>query len=158
MPQLSTRPRDRMGVYKNLQQVPHRHRLCEYEDVYAQRDVWEEYLDWYLVPPRNSESKQNQADRSFRKWSAFMNEERDCHYALATPSDVEQWSQCLLTEYAPEYAQTNWAQIERFYTWLQTHTEHPHVYQPFWMAAADLTSAAHEIWNIKVTRHWEVTE
>ena len=158
MPQLSAYPQNGMGVYKDLHQVPDRHRLREYEDIYTGRDAWEEYLDWYLVPPRDSESKQNQADRSFRKWSTFVDKERDRHYALATPSDVEQWSQRLLAEYAPGYAYTNWAQIERFYTWLQNHTDHPHVYQPFWMAAADFDSKAHEIWTIKVTRHWEVMD
>ncbi len=143
-----------MGVYKNIHQVPDHHRLEEHETAYVDKDVWEDYLDWYLVPPRNSESKREQANRSFRLWNSFM-QERGRHYALADPSDVEVWSQRLLDEYAPGYAYTNWAQIERFYSWLQTNPDYIHVYQPFWMAAANRTEAADELWNIKVTRHWE---
>lgn len=157
MSALSALPQDRMGVYKDLREVPSHHRLEHHESAYEHKDPWQEYLDDYLVPPRNSKSKRQQCNRSFRYWVSFM-DDRGQHYALATPSDVEAWSKQLLDEYAPGYAYTNWAQIERFYTWMQMHPEHSHVYQPFWMAAADLESASHELWAIKVTRHWEVQD
>lgn len=154
MGELPTLPHARMGVYKDFREVPDHHRLERHESAYADEDVWGDYLEWYLVPPRDSEAKRKQADRSFRKWASFM-EERGKHYAVATPTDVERWSHRLLNEHTPGYAYTNWSYIERFYSWLQTHPDHPHVYHPFWMAATDHSSAAHELWSIKVTRHWE---
>jgi len=62
--------------------------------------------------------------------------EREAHHALAAPNDVEAWSSGL-DVFQPRHAHRYWRRIRRFYDWLQWHTEHPHVYTPVLMAAAE---------------------
>ena len=153
-PQMATTPEHRMGVYKCLEDVPNHYRLKNYEAEYTEKDPWDAYLDDYITPPRDSERKQEQADRSFKKWSGHM-EAREAHYALASPDDVEAWAYSLTGEYSIGYASTNWEQIERFYSWLMWHSDYPHRYHPFLMAAAR-EGAASDIWWEKISRSIEV--
>lgn len=157
MPQLSSYPDDRMGVYKRPEEIPEHHQLGTFSEFYQERTPWEAYLASYLVPPCDSESKEKQAERAFRKWNAVV-AEHDRHYALCELSDVETWSASLLADHATGYAISIWSQIDRFYNWLLTHPDHPHTYQPFRMAAARTGSAAHEIWTRSIITHWEVRE
>lgn len=151
---MATVPERRMGVYKRLEDVPDRYRLENYEAEYEKKDPWETYLDDYITAPRDSQRKQEQADRSFEKWSTHM-EPRETHYALASPDDVEAWAYSLTGEYSIGYALTNWEQIERFYSWLMWHSDHPHRYHPFLMAAAR-EGAASNIWWEKISQTMEV--
>lgn len=153
-PQMATTPEHRMGVYKCLEDVPDRYRLENYKAEYRKQCPWEAYLEDYVTPPRDSVRKQEQADRSFKKWSDHM-EGRKGHYALASPDDAEAWAYSLIGEYSIGYASTNWEQIERFYSWLMWHPDHPHRYQPFLMAAAREGTAS-EIWWEKLSQSMEV--
>lgn len=44
---------------------------------------------------------------------------------------------------------THWAKLEHFYEWLRWHTDHPHVYNPLLMAAAN-REAAGTVWKTKM--------
>ncbi len=80
--------------------------------------------------------------------------DRGRHHALATPENVEAWCAALLDRMKPPSAYQNyWTKLERFYTWLHSHTEHPHVYHSFRMAAAGYPNAG-AIWEAKIGT-WE---
>ena len=136
---------DRMGVYKRLNEVPDRYRLYHHASAYEGRDVWNEFLTNHLYPDNDiPETKQRFGNR----WKDHMSER---HHALATPEDVEAYSETLLDQYSVHTAAQYWTNIERFYGWLQEHTEHPHLYHPFLMAA-DEYEASSRIWEQKVGR------
>lgn len=151
MVEMSIDPNDRMGVFKEIDEVPTRYRFHQFSNRYDGQDVWEEYLEYYLSTRGDSSSKRNRADRAIRRWKSLMNDV-DRHYALAHPRDIEKFSTVLLREYEPNYGyDCYWSQIERLYTWLLWHRDHPHRYHPFWMAAAKF-EASSEMWNVKMLR------
>jgi hypothetical protein len=144
-------PQDRMGVYARLDEVPDRHRLGNYIDAYAGRDVWGEWVD---SQGEISDALVDNLRRANDSWSAFVTD-RGRHPALAQPSDVVAWSAVLLD--ANRSVRTAyrryWVQVEKFYTWLQNHVDYPHVYHPFWMAVVeDRDGATGEIWDEKTAR------
>lgn len=152
MKQKSLDPTDRMGVYKRFEDVPQHRRLSLFSDEYAGRDVWQEFCEASEYDQGESDQFRQEVDRAGRRWKSFM-DERDRHHALASPDDVEAWSQHLLQnlDFTPRHALSYWGRINRFYDWLMWHTEHPHVYNPVLMAAAD-GEAAGEIWAVKADR------
>ena len=144
-------PRDRMGVYKRLSDVPDRYRLHHHANAYEGRDVWNEFLTEHLFPRFDSDRFKEDARRAGRYWKEHM-AERGRHHALATPDDVETWMADLLDRLKLKTAYNSyWVRVERFYYWLQWHTEHPHTHHPVLMAAAD-GGAAGEVWDEKMAR------
>ncbi|MFB6310160.1 MAG: hypothetical protein ABEH64_03145 [Salinirussus sp.] len=142
-------PDKRMGVYTRLEDVPDRYRLYHHEAAYAERDVWEEYLTEYFLDTFGTDYTEQYARRAGRDWKEHMTE-RGRHHALATPEDVDTWCTALVDRMKPRSAYQNyWTKLERFYSWLQTHTDHPHVYHPVLMAAAEYPAAG-QIWDIKI--------
>ena len=138
---------DRMGVYKRLDDVPDRYQLQTFASAYDGRDVWNEFLTNHLYQDDDIPD----AKRRFgRRWKEHMSEQGR-HHALATSEDVETYSVSLLDQYSVYTAAEYWTNIERFYGWLQEHTEHPHLYHPFLMAA-DEYEASGQIWDQKVGR------
>lgn len=151
MGSLSTDPHDRMGVYQSIDHVPGRHRLKQFRSDYRSRDVWVEYLGHLNSRRGNSKRKREQAKRAYENWSQFT-DRLGYHYALATPSIIDEWCTELLEAYSPQYACSGyWAVIKRFYDWLMWHADHPHYYQPFLQAASEYTSAE-RLWEIYVSR------
>lgn len=146
----SKNPENRIGVYKSIDEVPVRYRLKQFSDRYRGEDVWQEFLS-RLFEMHSSERFKKGAKRAGRRWKNHM-QNRERHHALATPQDVESWSQVLLEEFGLNTAYNSyWIRIERFYSWLQRHTEHPHVYHPPRMAASNY-DASHTIWQEKIRR------
>lgn len=147
----SSDPMDRMGVYKRLSDVPDRYRLHHHAAAYDGRDVWAEFLTEYMFPRYDSDRFKEDAQRAGRYWKEHM---ADCgrHHALATPADVEVWM-AHLTEHLQLKTAYNsyWVRVERFYWWLQWHTEHPHAYHPVLMAANEGESAG-TVWEEKMAR------
>jgi hypothetical protein len=138
-----------MGVYKRLAQVPDRYRLSRYTDTYERRDIWAEYVD-EAIPDDRGKRFMDDTERIERRWKAHM-ESRGRHHALATPADVEQWCVWLVTEFSIGHAyEPYWCRVEKFYEYLYWHTDHPHVYNPFFMAAAE-HPAAGQIWEEKTS-------
>ena len=147
----STDPMDRMGVYKRLDEVPDHRRLQQHAEAYADRDVWTTFLTEYLFERFDSDRFKEDARRAGRYWKEHM-AERGRHHALATPADVETWMAALTDRMKLKTAYNQyWVRIERFYWWLQRHTDHPHSYQPVLMAAAE-GGAAGDIWAEKLSR------
>ena len=148
---VSTDPAERLGVYKSLDDVPDRYRLRNHTATYDARDVWDEFLTDHLFQTYNSERFKEDAIRAGRYWKEHM-DARGRHHALATPADVEAWMSDLLDRVKVKTAYNSyWVRVERFYSWLQWHTEHPHVYNPVLMAAAD-GDASQTVWDEKMAR------
>ncbi len=127
--------RNRLGIYKHIEDVPYRSRLERFETQYEQVDVWGSF-----VASQDSSFDSDHYQATFRKAGVAFKSHmrtRGRHHALARPDDIESWlcelaeTRTLGTVYA-EY----WVRVEEFYTWLMRHTAYPHVYNPVWMAAA----------------------
>lgn len=147
--ELSNDPRNRLGVYKRLEEVPPRYRLRQHADVYRGEDVWETFLEDHLFPRYPKDRYRQDTRRAGRLWKSHM-DDRGRHHALATPEDVDQWCQSLLDQRNVKTVYNHyWVRLERFYDWLLTRTDHPHVYHPFLMAAAEYETAS-RIWEAKV--------
>lgn len=140
-------PLDRLGVFKQLSDVPDRRRFHQYARSYEGTDTWATYRSKHELSDRMSE----EWERFSRRWKAHM-DERGRHHALARPDDVETWSANLLARFSRDRAYQHWNVIEGFYEWLKCHTEHPHSYNPFHMAASEPESAAREIWTRKMEK------
>lgn len=145
-PTKSLDPAARLGVYKRLDDVPDRYRLAQYADSYEGRDVWREFCEEHEYDQGDSRDFRRKVDRAGNHWCGFMENRR--HHALATPSDVDAWSEQLLDEFTHSTAYKYWIRVEHFYRWLQWHTEHPHVYHPVLMAVITHDAAA-EVWERK---------
>ncbi|WP_123538189.1 hypothetical protein [Halosimplex salinum] len=140
-----------MGIYKRLSAVPDHLRLREHADAYAGRDVWSTFLSEYLFQRFDSDRFKEDARRAGRYWKEHM-AERGRHHALATPADVEAWMVALTNRMQLETAYNQyWVRVERFYWWLQRHTDHPHAYHPVLMAAAS-GGVAGDVWEEKLSR------
>lgn len=156
---LSTDVRDRMGIYKRLADVPDKYRLHHHAGAYDGRDVWAEY------ERAKTETFDTKATRDrYEKAGRYLREHMEGegrHHALADPEHVEAFlvalrdgeigrqgtKRRLQTVYF-EYYQP----VEQFYTWLQWHTDHPHVYHPVLMAVA-AGGFASEVWERKVAQN-----
>lgn len=136
-----------MGVYNRLEEVPDKLRLECHRDEYSGRDVWEEFA----IEQREKYTSKLFAEvdaRAEREWKAHM-VVRGRHHALATPEDVDLWCRALLVKCAVATVHNPyWVRLEAFYSWLQNHVEHPHVYHPVLMAAANYETAE-TIWEEK---------
>jgi hypothetical protein len=147
-----------MGVYKALSEVPYRYRLASHSAAYEGRDVWQEFCEQYEYAQGDHERYEEEVDRAGDCWQEFM-DDRGRHHALATPDDVEGWLVDLRREGPPSLRRLHdyWLRVDRFYDWLMWHTEHPHVYNPLLIAAADggLTG---EVWECKAEQTREARE
>lgn len=153
MARMTTDPGKRAGVYKHLDDVPDRYRLYHHASAYDGRDVWEEYLTEYFFENFGTDYTRKYTRRAGKDWKKLMSG-RGRHHALATPEDVEAWCMALLDRMQiPSLYRNYWTKLERFFTWLHSHTEHPHVYHPFRMAAAEYPNAA-SVWEEKIGS-WE---
>lgn len=152
MKDLSTNPKDRLGVYKRIEQVPEHHRLRQYTEEYLGRNVWTEYVEETDLFERYHSARYERATiRAVNGWKAHV-EARGRQYALATPEDVNTWCATLLDRrnQTTVYNQY-WTRLAAFYDWLRWHTKHPHTYDPFLMAAHEYAeSAAGRVWDAKI--------
>ena len=140
-------PHDRLGVFKGLSDVPNSRRFHQYASAYEGQDTWASYRATVELGERMSE----EWARFSRRWKDHM-DERGRHHALARPNDVEEWSVWMLDSFSVDRAYQHWNVIEGFYDWLKWHTEHPHTYNPFHMAAVEPESRTREIWTRKIEK------
>lgn len=147
----SPNPNKRMGIFKELEEVPERYRFHQYSGSYQGKDTYEEFLDEKLLPqyPDATDKHYRSIHRAGEEWKAHM-EEQGRHHALATPKDVEEWVEKLIEDITvgTTYAHY-WVRIYGFYSWLQTHPHHPHAYHPVLMAVAKYPNSL-EVWNYKM--------
>jgi hypothetical protein len=138
-------------VYKQLDQVPSKRRFERFAEEYGGRDVFSEFLTEHLFEKYDSERFVENCRLAERRWKTHM-EQRGRHHALARPVDVDTWMSDLLDRVNLETAyNTYWTKLERFYSWLQLHPGHPHVYNPVLMAAGTY-EAAEIVWEEKLSR------
>ena len=146
MPDTRT-PDDRLGVFKELSDVPDSRRFYQFEAAYEGQDTWFDYRDRHELSERMSYEWGLYSDR----WKSHM-DDRGRHHALARPSDVETWSEWMLSQFSVNRAYQHWNVIEGFYEWLKHHTDHPHTYNPFHMAASKDGSSTRKIWTEKMVK------
>jgi len=80
-------------------------------------------------------------------------EERGRHHALCTPRGSINYATHLFEEqdYSMATAVGYWCGVERFYRWMFHHTEFPHQYHPFVMAAVQ-NETCRDIWMEQMTQ------
>lgn len=140
-------PHRRIGVYKALEQVPEHAQLSRYTRSYLGRDVWSEYYQAELSDA--AETVEYEASLVEESWKEHM-DQRDRHYALARPTDVELWFSRLSDQMQHKRAYNPyWVRLEEFYDYLMWHPDHPHSYHPPRMAAGR-DGAANEVWQFKI--------
>jgi hypothetical protein len=148
----SENPIDRTGVFARIGEVPDRHRLRSYADVYDGRDVWATFCEESEYQRSDADRYRGRVDRVGGYWLEHM-ADQGRHHALAAPRHVERWAEHLLAEHSSRTALGYWTRIHRFYDWLRWHTDHPHVYDPTLLAIIE-GSASERIWEVKLER-WE---
>lgn len=148
-----------MGVYKDIDSVPTKYRLQNHEPAYTGRDVWADYFE-EKTAVFNGKSTRDRYEKAGRYLQNFMRE-AGRHHALAAPEHIERYltglrdgdigrrnqSRKLQTVYF-EYFQP----LEGFYTWLQWHTDHPHVYHPVLMAVV-AGGFTRKVWDRKLEQN-----
>lgn len=142
---------DRMGVYKQLDDVHEEHRFERFRGIYEDTDTYETFLTEHLFERYDSDRTKEKYRLAGRRWKSFV-EARGRHHALASPADVDAWAADLLEQISLNTAyNTYWVKLEQFYWWLQRHPDHPHSYHPVLMAAANFDHAG-RIWETKIGR------
>lgn len=140
-----------MGVYKQHDDVPTERRLEQFHHQYEDEDTYETFLTEYLFERYDSDRTKEKYRLAGRRWKAHI-EARGRHHALARPADVDSWMADLVGQVSLNTAyNVYWVKIERFYEWLQNHPDHPHLYQPVLMAAANFEHAG-VVWETKIGR------
>ena len=147
----ATDPQTYMGVFKYHDEVPDRYRLAHHTAAYDGRDVWGEWLEDDLFENISSKRDRRLARNVGAEWATHCSD-RGRHPALARPDDVETWFTQMLDELAIETVYSKrYIRLERFFSWLQSHAEHPHLYHPVWMAAATYDDGATgRLWKHKI--------
>ena len=137
-------PKDHLGVFKSLEEVPTRYRFESFASEFKGRDVWSEYMDAEKGHLAESTRKYTYG-RAERLWKSHMaNVGR--HHGLATPEDVETFFTDQLSEAKERTVyDSRFTPLFDFYDWLTNHAAYPHVYNPVLMAATD-QGATHEMW------------
>ncbi|RLM72574.1 hypothetical protein DVK07_06140 [Halorubrum sp. Atlit-26R] len=121
--------------------------------------MWADYFE-EKTAVFNAKSTRDRYEKAGRYLQNFMRE-AGRHHALAAPEHIERYltglrdgdigrrnqSRKLQTVYF-EYFQP----LEGFYTWLQWHTEHPHVYHPVLMAVVE-GGFTREVWDRKLEQN-----
>lgn len=141
-------PRNHLGVYATLDDVPEEHRLRNFEESFEDRDAFEEYLEMIVLPEVETLRWLKRIERVGREWTEHMTD-RGRHHALATPDDAEAWAARLIDDYEIRTAHRRWKRIERFYDFMRWDVRYPHVYNPLLMAAVPDDSAARRLWGLR---------
>lgn len=148
-----------MGVYKRIDDVPDKYRLRNYEREYEGRDVWNDYYE-EKTGKFDTKATRDRYEKAGRYFGTFMSEVRR-HRALATPGQIEAFLVALRDGEVGRHSHTRNIQtvyfeyfqpIEEFYTWLQWHADHPHVYHPVLMAVVE-GGCALDVWNRKLEQN-----
>ena len=146
-------PAVRAGLYKQFNEVPAHHRLQNHASRFEARDVWGEYIvATDILSDNPSDNHRQRIERTEQRWKSYM-DQRNTHHALCNPVDAAEFGGYLLEEYeiCQILAARYWGEIERFYRWMFNHTEFPHRYNPFVMAAISDDTAS-DLWHAIMDR------
>lgn len=129
----TTEPTSRTGVYERPQDIPPHRRISNESPKQSPTDVWKAYLGKW--PPDG-----NRPQWAIECWFDFCDEQA-CHPAYAEPTDAIAFSSFLREEYALSTIRNYWGETYKVYNWLCYHTEYPHRYNSFLLAAVNDTDA-----------------
>lgn len=153
------RPEQYVGAFRQYEDVPSRYCLETYAQQYRDEDTWQRYRDEILLPNHDySKTIKRTARTGGNSWLDHM-DERDRHHALATPADVEAWSQKLLNgDRTRRYCyETYFVRIYQFYDYLKTSYQHPYLYNPLLLAAINY-EATRNLWMYRIDTRPEVVD
>jgi hypothetical protein len=148
-----------MGVYKRVDDVPDKYRLGNHEAAYADRDTWEEFST-EKTARFDTDATRTRYEKAGRYFGTFMSD-TGRHHALAEPAQIEEFLVALRDGEVGRHSHTRKLQtvyfeyfqpVEEFYTWLEWHTDHPHVYNPVLMAVV-AGGYASEVWARKLAQN-----
>ncbi len=148
-----------MGVYKRLEQVPHRYRLANYQANYEGENTWETFVE-QKTETFESTATYDRYEKAGRYFRRFLND-IGRHHALCEPEDIDDFLVALRDGTIGRQNHTRKLQtiyfeyfqpLVGFYSWLLWHTEHPHVYHPVWMAVVEYDYPS-QVWERKLSQN-----
>lgn len=144
-------PEKYAGTMQHFDEIPTRYRLDTYASEYRGDNTWERYVEEVLLEDYDSERMRQTARLGGESWLEHM-ASRPRHHALATPEDVEAWCQKLLEEKARKTCyEYYFVRVYDFYDHLKSSCHHPHLYNPFLLAAIEFEATRH-IWMHRLYR------
>lgn len=152
-------PEQYAGAFQQYEDIPDRYRLETYSQQYSGDDTWQQYRDGVFLPEHDySNHAQKTARTAGNSWLDHMSEQGR-HHALATPSDVDDWTQNLLNgERTRRHCYEHYfVRILQFYEHLKTSYQHPHLYNPLLLAAIEYEATRH-LWMYRVDSRPEVVD
>lgn len=141
MMNISTRFSDYPCAYSLFDCLPEERQLCNYEDQFAGRDVWKEYVnDQYSE--EIGDRRKRQLETVERKWKQFC-EKKGCHHALASPAIINDWCEVLLDGRKPITVSRGYLRyVNKFYRYLMWNEDYPHTYNPVQFAVNEFETVA----------------
>jgi hypothetical protein len=145
---------DRLGIWKQLEDVPPRRRFENLSGSFYHDDPWRAFLEEKDL----AESTAKKYQRAYNCWREHM-DGYDRHHLLPDPDHVESyfdWLRHRSTPYQRNGKPTKivtlykgyFISINGLFRWLMTHAEYQHLYSPVYMAAAR-DGIVREIWEGK---------
>ncbi|SNR64815.1 hypothetical protein SAMN06264855_12721 [Halorubrum vacuolatum] len=151
-----TKPEEFSGVYQSYSDIPVRYRLETYADSYQNKETWNDYCSEVLFAKFDSNHIRDTAKKAGKSWLAHM-DARGRHHALATPLDVDTWSQELMNGNRNRRTcyEQYFVRIYQFYDYLKQSYQHPHLYNPCLIAAINYETTRY-LWDYRVDVRPEV--
>jgi hypothetical protein len=151
-----TKPEQYAGAFQHFDEIPQRYRLDNFAARYRGQDVWDRFTEQFLEQ-HDSERIRRTLRLSGDSWLEHMHE-RDRHHALATPEDANEWCEKLRRQKARRTAyEYYFVRVYDFYNYLKSNFQHPHLYNPFLLAAINYDSARY-IWMFRIERRTQGSE
>jgi len=142
-------PEEYASAIQQYNEIPSRYRLETFENEYQEKDIWGTYVEDVVLEQHDSERMQRTLRLSGEAWMEHM-QGRGRHYATGSPLDVNEWCNSLLEEKARRTCYDYYfVRIYDFYEYLKYSVSHPHLYNPFLIAATQY-DAARYIWMHRV--------
>lgn len=150
-------PEEYAGAIQHFDEIPERYRLETYAGQYRGDNTWRRYVDEVLLEEYDSDRIRQTARLGGESWLEHM-ADRARHHALATPEDVNEWCEMHLEERARKTIyEYYFLRVYDFYDHLKHSHQHPHLYNPFLLAAIDY-EATRYVWLFRIDRRREKQE
>ncbi len=153
-----TRPEQYAGVFQSYEEIPNKYRLETFTTEYRNEATWDNYVTEVLYGEQDSPSKalRKTVRLAGDSWQDHM-EEQNRHHALATPSNVETWTQKLTSNGWTRKTcyEHYFVRIYQFYDYLRSSYRHPHLYNPALLAAIEYETTRN-LWMYRVDTRPEV--
>lgn len=146
-----TSPEEYAGAMQHFDEIPERYRLETYTGQYRGDNTWERYVDEVLLEEKDSDRIRQTARLGGNSWLEHM-ADRPRHHALASPEDVNEWCEMHLGERTRKTIyEYYFVRVYDFYEHLKHSNQHPHLYNPFLLAAIEF-EATRSVWMVRIDR------